>query len=269
MDKTTEMSFLDHLEIFRWHLIRSFVAIFLFSVISFVFKDVIFDDILLAPKSSDFFTYIILCNISQFLGLGDIFCLTEMPFSLINISMSGQFAIHIRASIFAGFIISFPYIFWEFWRFVSPALYDNEQKLARRIVFFSSLLFMFGILFGYYVIAPLAVNFLGNYQIRSLVENQISINSFISTVMTVCLANGFIFELPILVYFLTKIGLLTPELMRTYRKHAMVVTLILSAIITPPDIISQILVSFPLVILYEVSIGISNRIIKKSKTSLT
>ena len=181
--------------------------------------------------------------------------------------MSGQFAIHIKASIFAGFIMSFPYVFWEFWRFVSPALYDNEQKLARRIVFFSSFLFIVGVLFGYYIIAPLAVNFLGAYQISSLVDNQISINSFISTIMTVCLANGFIFELPILVYFLTKIGLLTPDLMRTYRKHAMVITLILSAIITPPDIISQILVSLPLVVLYEISIGISARIIQNSNKS--
>ncbi len=267
MDKKTEMSFLDHLEIFRWHLIRSIIAVFLFSVIAFIFKNIIFDIILLAPKNSSFPTYVVLCSISDFLGLGDFFCLSEIPFSLININMSGQFAIHIKASIFAGFIMSFPYVFWEFWRFVSPALYDNEQKLARRIVFFSSFLFIVGVLFGYYIIAPLAVNFLGAYQISSLVDNQISINSFISTIMTVCLANGFIFELPILVYFLTKIGLLTPDLMRTYRKHAMVITLILSAIITPPDIISQILVSLPLVVLYEISIGISARIIQNSNKS--
>ena len=176
--------------------------------------------------------------------------------------MSGQFSAHITTSIFAGFIVAFPYIFWEFWRFISPAFYSNEVKLARGVVFFSSALFLVGILFGYYVIAPLSINFLGSYQVSSLVANQINLSSFISTVTTVCLANGIIFELPILVYFLTKVGLLTPEFMRIYRKHAMVVTLILSAIITPPDITSQVLVAFPLMILYEFSIKISSRVVK-------
>ena len=175
----------------------------------------------------------------------------------MNISMAGQFSTHITTSIFAGFIVAFPYVFWEFWRFISPALYDSETKIARGVVFFSSVLFLFGVLFGYYVIAPLSVNFLGSYQISNTVANQISLTSFISTVTTVSLANGIIFELPILVYFLTKIGLLTPEFMRIYRKHAMIIILILSAIITPPDISSQILVSFPLIILYEFSIVLS------------
>jgi len=263
MSKEVEMSFLDHLEVFRWHLIRAFAAILFFSGIAFIFKDIIFDTILLGPKNPDFPTYLALCNISQFLGMGDALCLKDSPFSLMNISMSGQFSTHITASVFAGFIIAFPYIFWEFWRFISPALYSSETKLARGVVFFSSALFLFGILFGYYVIAPLSINFLGSYQVSSLVANQINLSSFISTVTTVCLANGIIFELPILVYFLTKIGLLTPEFMRIYRKHAMVVVLILSAIITPPDISSQILVSFPLIILYEFSIKISSRVIKK------
>ena len=264
MKEEPEMSFLDHLEIFRWHLIRAAAAILFFSIIAFIFKNVIFDIILLGPKSPDFPTYLALCN-SQFLGLGDALCMEESPFSLMNISMSGQFSTHITTSIFAGFIIAFPYVFWEFWRFISPALYSSETKLARGVVFFSSVLFLVGVLFGYYVIAPLSINFLGSYQVSSTVANQISLTSFISTVTTVCLANGIIFELPILVYFLTKIGLLTPEFMRIYRKHAMVVTLILSAIITPPDITSQILVSFPLIILYELSIRISARVIKNQE----
>ena len=262
MREEAEMSFLDHLEVFRWHLIRAVVAILFFSVIAFIFKDIIFDTILLGPKNPDFPTYLALCNISQFLGMGDALCLKDSPFSLMNINMSGQFSTHITTSVFAGFIIAFPYVFWEFWHFISPALYSSETKLARGVVFFSSLLFLLGILFGYYVIAPLSINFLGSYQVSSLVANQINLSSFISTVTTVCLANGIIFELPILVYFLTKIGLLTPEFMRIYRKHAMIVVLILSAIITPPDISSQILVSFPLIILYEFSIKISARVIK-------
>ena len=256
-----EMSFLDHLEIFRWHLIRSAIAILSFAIIAFIFKDIVFDVILLGPKYIDFPTYKALCTISQYLGLEDAFCLRESPFSLMNISMSGQFSTHITTSIFVGFIVAFPYVFWEFWRFISPALHANETKMARGIVFFSSVLFLFGVLFGYYVITPLSVNFLGSYQVSNTVANQISLTSFVSTVTTVSFATGIIFELPILVYFLTKIGLLTPEFMRVYRKHAIVAILILAAIITPPDVTSQILVLLPLIVLYEISIRISVKVI--------
>jgi sec-independent protein translocase protein TatC len=264
-DKDKEMSFLDHLEVFRWHLIRAAVAILFFTIIAFIYKDIVFDVILLGPKRTDFLTYRILCEISQYLGLGDALCLRDSPFSLMNISMSGQFSTHITTSIFAGFIIAFPYVLWEIWRFISPALHSNENSMAKGVVFFSSILFLIGILFGYYVIAPLSINFLGSYQVSSSVANQINLSSFVSTVTTVSFANGIIFELPILVYFLTKIGLLTPDFMRVYRKHSMVVILILSAIITPPDITSQVLVSLPLIILYEFSIKISERVIKNQE----
>jgi sec-independent protein translocase protein TatC len=264
-DKDKEMSFLDHLEVFRWHLIRAAVAILFFTIIAFIYKDIVFDVILLGPKRTDFLTYRILCEISQYLGLGDSLCLRDSPFSLMNISMSGQFSTHITTSIFAGFIIAFPYVLWEIWRFISPALHSNENSMAKGVVFFSSILFLIGILFGYYVIAPLSINFLGSYQVSSSVANQINLSSFVSTVTTVSFANGIIFELPILVYFLTKIGLLTPDFMRVYRKHSMVVILILSAIITPPDITSQVLVSLPLIILYEFSIKISERVIKNQE----
>ena len=264
-DKDKEMSFLDHLEVFRWHLIRAAIAILFFTIIAFIYKDIVFDVILLGPKRTDFLTYRILCEISQYLGLGDTLCLRDSPFSLMNISMSGQFSTHITTSIFAGFIIAFPYVLWEIWRFISPALHSNENSMAKGVVFFSSILFLIGILFGYYVIAPLSINFLGSYQVSSSVANQINLSSFVSTVTTVSFANGIIFELPILVYFLTKIGLLTPDFMRVYRKHSMVVILILSAIITPPDITSQVLVSLPLIILYEFSIKISERVIKNQE----
>ena len=260
-----EMSFLDHLEIFRWHLIRSAIAILFCGIIAFVYKDIVFDIILLGPMFPDFPTYKALCTISQYIGLQDSLCLTKSPFNIMNITMSGQFAAHITTSIFAGFIVAFPYIFWELWTFVRPALHASEIKLARGIVFFSSGLFLFGILFGYYIISPLSVNFLGSYQVSNIVANEISLGSFISTVTTVSLANGIIFELPILVYFLTKIGLITPNFMRIYRRHAMVLILILSAIITPPDIISQVLVSLPLILLYEVSIKISANVLSKKE----
>ena len=264
MKNKEEMSFLDHLEILRWHLIRSGIAILFFSILAFIFKEIIFDVVLLAPKDPNFLTYRFLCNISQALGLGDALCIKESPFSLMNINMAGQFSAHLLTSFYAGFILAFPYVFWEIWRFVLPALKEKEAKVSRGIVFFSSLLFLTGVIFGYFVIAPLSINFLGSYQVSQTVANQISLTSFISTVTTISLANGIIFELPILVYFLTKIGLLTPQFMRTYRRHAMVITLILSAIITPPDITSQILVSFPLIILYEISIQISKAIVKKN-----
>ncbi len=262
-----EMSFLDHLEIFRWHLIRSIIAIVFFAMIAFIFKDIVFDIILLGPKYPTFPTYKALCAVSQYLGLKDAFCITESPFSLMNISMSGQFSTHITSSIFAGFIVAFPYVFWEFWRFISPALHANEIKMAKGIVFFSSILFLLGVFFGYYVLAPLSVNFLGSYQVSSSVANQISLTSFISTVTTVSFATGIVFELPVLTYFLTKIGLLTPDFMRVYRKHAIVVILILAAIITPPDVTSQILVLLPLIVLYEISIKISERVVRHQEKS--
>ena len=261
MSVDKEMSFLDHLEIFRWHLIRAACAILFFAIIAFIFKDIVFDGILLGPRDPSFFTYRVLCSISQYLGFQDAFCLKESPFELMNIHMSGQFSTHVTTSILVGFIVAFPYVFWELWRFIRPALYDNETRFARGIVFFSSVLFITGVLFGYYIIAPLSVNFLGSYQVSGSVANQISLTSFIATVTTVSFANGIIFELPILVYFLTKIGLLTPDFMRVYRKHALVLILFLSAIITPPDITSQILVSLPLIVLYEISIKISLRVV--------
>ena len=260
-----EMSFLEHLEVFRWHLVRSVVVVLSFAILAFIFKGVIFDGILLAPKNPDFPTYKILCFFSKRLGMGDALCMDELPFILMNINMSGQFSAHIMTSIIAGFVVAFPYVFWEIWRFIAPALYEKESSVARGVVFFSSTLFLLGVVFGYYVVSPLSVHFLGSYQVSSAVANQISLNSFISTVSTVCLANGIIFELPILVYFLTKVGLITPDFMRTYRKHALVLTLIFSAIITPPDVASQVLVALPLMILYEISIKISARVLRKQK----
>ena len=263
--KESEMSFLDHLEIFRWHLIRSVFAILLFAILAFLFKNFIFDIVLLGPKNPEFFTYRFLCDISDLLGLNDALCLKESPFILMNITMSGQFSVHIYTSILAGFILAFPYVFWQFWSFVKPALHKHEASIARGVVFYSSFLFLAGILFGYFIIAPISINFLGSYQISSVVANQINITSFISTVSTITFANGIIFELPVLVYFLTKFGLITPALMRNYRRHAIISILILSAIITPPDVASQVIVSIPLLILYEISIRISSRIIKKNK----
>lgn len=264
-EKKSEMSFLDHLEVFRWHLVRSSIAIMLFTILAFIFKSFVFDSIILAQKNSDFWTYQLFCKFSHFIGKGDALCMDKINFNLINISMSGQFTTHIVTSIIVGIILAFPYLLYEVWRFISPALKKGEKKYARALVFSGSVLFMLGILFGYYFVSPLSVQFLGNYQVSEMVSNQINLSSFISTVTTVTLACGLVFELPLIVYFLSKLGLVTPEFMRKYRKHAIVVTLVLSAILTPPDISSQVLMTVPLLILYEFSIYICKMVVKNQK----
>ncbi len=262
-----EMSFLGHLEELRWHLIRAFIAILAFGVLAFIFYNIIFDYIILAPKTPTFITNIYLCDFGKLIGSTKL-CINSKPFQIININMAGQFSTHIMVSIYAGFIIAFPYVFWEIWRFLKPALYNNEEQQTKGAVFFTSLLFMFGVLFGYYLIVPLSVHFLGGYSVSVQVVNQINLGSYISTVTSVVLAAGLIFELPIAIYFLSKAGLVTPADLKKYRKHSLVVILALSAIITPPDVFSQILVSFPLLILYEVGIMISKRIVKKDESLL-
>lgn len=260
-----EMSFLQHLEELRWHLVRSSAAIFIFALIAFFNKEFLFDKLILAPKNADFPTYRFLCMLGQKLNLDESICIKDLSFTLINIDMSGQFSTHMSVSLYAGIVLAFPYVIWELWRFIKPGLHNHERKYANGIVFFTSLLFFLGVLFGYYVVTPMSVNFLGTYQVSTLVANQISLGSFISTVTTLTLMTGVVFELPILVYFLTKIGVLTPEFMRNYRRHAIVVLLIISAIITPPDVTSQILVCIPLLALYEISIFVSAYVLKKQE----
>lgn len=260
-----EMSFLEHLEVLRWHLVRAVASIFIFGIIAFVSKSFIFDTVLLGPKSGDFWTYRMLCNLSERFGLSDLLCITEIPFDLINISMAGQFTTHIIVSIIAGFIVSFPYVVFELWRFIKPGLYEGERKYATGMVFYTSVLFILGVLFGYYIIAPLSVNFLGSYRVSELVVNQIDLNSYFSTIATLVLASGLVFELPVLIYFLTKIGVVTPDSLRQYRKHAVVGVLILAAVITPPDVSSQVLVFFPLMFLYEISILVSALVLRNEE----
>ncbi len=257
-----DMSFLDHVEELRWHLIRSTGMIFLFAIIAFLLKKIIFDVILFAPKDADFITYKFFCKVSNLIGT-DGLCIDDIPFTFQSIGMAEQFSVHIWTSITVGFILAFPFIIWEFWRFISPGLYDKEKKGARSFIVISSLLFFIGVLFGYYVVTPLSVNFLGNYEVSEMVAKNIKIGSYISIVRSSMLASGLIFELPIIMYFLTKMGLVTPQFLRKYRKHALVLVLILAAIITPPDIISQVIVAIPVLLLYELSIYISKVVLKK------
>lgn len=264
-DPNKDMSFLDHLEDLRWHLIRATVAVVAIAAVAFLAKGFIFDVIIFGPKSADFVTYKALCTIAKFIGLEESFCFTELPFRIQSRTMAGQFSAHMWTSILAGFIIAFPYIIYEFWKFISPGMRSNERKSARGFIFISSLLFFIGVLFGYYIVTPLSINFLGSYTVSEQVFNDFDLSSYIGLVRTSVIASGLIFELPILIYLLTKIGLVTPEFLKKYRKINLVIVLILSAVITPPDIASQIIVAIPILILYEVSIFISKIVVKKQK----
>jgi sec-independent protein translocase protein TatC len=267
IDPNKEMSFLDHLEALRWHLVRSAIAIFVFALIAFMNKELIFDGIILAPKNKDFLTYRILCKLSEKYNLD--MCFNSIDFSVINFDISGQFTTHMWIAFMSGFILAFPYFIWELWRFIKPALSDMEKKFSGGIVFFITLLFVSGLLFGYYVITPLSINFLGNYQVSAEVKNTISLDSYINIVTILSLSTGLVFELPMLVYFLSKIGIITPQFMRKYRKHAMVINLIVAAIITPsPDVTSQLLVAIPLFILYEISIFVSAGVSKAKNAKI-
>jgi sec-independent protein translocase protein TatC len=253
-----EMTFFDHIDALRGHLFRSAIAIVIVAVIAFVNKYLLFDVILFGPTRIDFWTYNLLCKLSYQLTGNDSFCIKEMGFVLSNISMSGQFTQHIFISFISGVVIAFPYILWEFWRFIKPALSKKEKSYAKGLVFFSSMLFFAGILFGYFFLAPLSVNFLGSYKVSEMVSNEINLESYISFIATLTFAAGIIFEMPILVYFLSKIGLIGSAWMRKNRRYAIVVILILSGILTPsPDVASQVMMFIPLYALYEGSIFVA------------
>lgn len=259
-----EMSFLDHLEELRWHLIRSLTAIFVFAIAAFVSKGIIFGEIILGPSKPSFWTYRMLCNLSEILS-SDALCISELPFIIQSRQMTGQFSMHITSSFVIGLICAFPYAFWEIWRFVKPGLYDKERKAATGATFYVSLLFFTGVFFGYFVVTPISINFLSNYQIDPSILNEFDIISYVSTVTTLVLACALLFQLPIVVYFATKAGLVSSSLLKTYRKHSIIVILMLSAVLTPPDPFSQVLIAIPLGLLYQLSILIAVKLEKKER----
>ncbi len=258
-----EMSFLDHLEELRWHLIRSTMAVVIIGLVAFLMKDFIFDTIIFGPKKADFPTYGMFCELSKTLGFSEAFCGGGPNFRVQSRVMAGQFSAHIWTSIWAGFILGFPYILYEMWKFISPGLYEKERRNSRGFILVASLLFFLGVCFGYYIVAPLSINFLGSYTVSEEVFNDIDLGSYIATVRASVIACGLIFELPIVIFFLTKAGLVTPEILKKYRKMALVIVLIVSAVITPPDVASQIIVAIPVLILYQVSIYISGYVLKR------
>lgn len=256
------MSFLDHLEALRYHLLRSIAAILILSVIAFLAKSIVFGKIILGPSKPDFPTYRLLCDLGNYLGISAL-CIDELPFTIQSRQMTGQFTMHMTSSIVVGFIASFPYVFWEIWRFISPGLYDKEKNAARGAVAFVSLLFLTGAAFGYYVLSPLSINFLANYQLDPTILNEFDITSYVTTLTMLVLASAIMFQLPVVVYFLSMSGLVTSKMLKDYRRHSVVVILIVSAIITPPDVVSQLLIAMPILVLYEVGIIIAKRLEKE------
>lgn len=261
---TGEMSFLEHLEALRWHIVRSACVIMGLAIVLFCYKDFLFDSVLLAPKKPDFLTYRALCKLSQVISIAGDLCVSKIDFTLISTDLSAQFTTHMWSAFVGGLVLGFPYLVFELWSFIKPALKEKEKRYARGIVFYTSFLFITGVLFGYYVITPMSVNFLGTYQVSAEVKNTITLDSFISTVTTLTLITGLVFEMPIAIYFLSKIGIMSPSFMRKYRRHAVVLILIVAAIITPTsDATTLMLVAFPLWILYEISIFVSAYVTRK------
>ncbi|GAB4136702.1 MAG: twin-arginine translocase subunit TatC [Bacteroidia bacterium] len=259
-----EMSFLGHLEQLRWHLVRSVSAILLFAIVAFMYPEILFGKIVLGPKNPDFFTYTFLCDISHKWGFGEALCFTDFDFMFQNTDVTGQFTLHMWAAFVAGLILGFPYLLYELWKFVKPALHEKEIRSARGFIFYASMLFLLGVAFAYYIVAPMAIYFLGNYQVDPSIKNIFTIDSYISVVTTLVLLMGLVFELPIIIFFLAKFGIITGGFMRKYRKHALIVILIVSAVITPTtDVFTQSLVAFPLWLLYEASILVALRVEKK------
>lgn len=260
-----EMSFIDHLEELRWHIMRSVLALLVGSVVVFVKIDFFFKTIVMGPAHKDFITYRLLCKISHAVGLGKSMCLDEVNLNLQSTEMSSQFMMSFTIAMIGGFILVFPYIFWEFWRFTKPALTDKEQQKTRGVIFWVSVLFFLGIAFGYYLIAPYTVNFFASYTLDPQIKNNFTVSDYIDNIVSLVLGSGVVFQLPLVVFFFSKVGLLTPTFLRSNRKYAFVIILVIAAVITPPDVVSQMIVTIPLLLLYEISIWISARVVKDLK----
>jgi sec-independent protein translocase protein TatC len=267
-EEQKEMSFLDHLEQLRWHLIRSTLAIFIVAIIIFSFAEVVYDKFLFAHLDADFPTYKLLCRGARFIGIESDFCNMNLQSSMQSLSPTGQLMNLVWTSFILGLLVSFPYILWEMWKFISPGLHEKEQKKSRAFMFYASCLFFIGVLFSYYVIAPLSVSFFYNFQISDLIENKFDFTKHINLITNTLLGISLMFELPVLIYFLTKMGLVTPPFLKKHRKIALVLVLTLSAIITPPDVMSQVIVTIPIMVLYEIGILISKRVVKQESKAL-
>jgi sec-independent protein translocase protein TatC len=258
-----EMSFIDHLEALRWHIIRSLLAVMVGAIVIFVNIDWVFDKIILGPINKDFVSYTALCSFSHWLRIGEALCLQAVNIKMQATTLGSQFMSSISIAFMGGFIFAFPYIFWEFWRFVKPALTAKELRSSRGAILFVSFFFFLGASFGYFILAPFTFSFLANYQLGTagLVETRPTLSDYIENLTNITIGTAMAFQLPVVAYVLTRVGLVTPKGLRAYRKYAIVAILVVAAIITPsPDWMSQLLVCIPLVLLYELSIMISKRV---------
>jgi sec-independent protein translocase protein TatC len=259
-----EMSFVDHLDELRGHLFKSVVAIAIGAVVAGVFQKFIIKKILFGPTNDEFPTYGIICRFGKFLNLGDALCMKGLDLKMQSTNVTGQFSMWFTVVLVSGLIIAFPYVFYQFWRFIKPALSKKELQNTRGVIFWVSFLFFLGVSFGYFVITPYAINFFFNFQLDEMVENRWTINSYIDMILPMILGSGLTFQLPLVMFFLAKIGIVSSKYLSKVRKFAVVVIFIVAAIITPgPDVISQMAVAIPLMILYEVSILLVRRVDKQ------
>lgn len=262
-DDEPEMSFIDHLEVLRWHIVRAVLAILTSAILFFVYIDEIFDIVIMGPTRNDFISYRAFCKLSHLLGMGDSLCMPPMKLNLQVTSVSGTFMSSITIAIVGGLLVALPFVFWEIWKFVKPALKPSELKYTRGIIFWVSVFFFLGVSFGYFLLAPFTFNFLSNYTIGSMgvIDYRPTLTDYLDNLVDIALGAGIAFELPMATWLLAKLGIITPDFLRNYRKYAYVVLLVLAAIITPsPDWGSQLIVVIPLVLLYEISILIAARV---------
>ena len=252
------MSFLEHLEELRWRLVKSAIAIVAFGTVIWIFMEWILDNIFLSMRFTSFPTFKLMCDWFDV-------CVESIVIEMQSTSMAGQFSYAIMMSIMGGIVLAFPFIFYQMWSFVKPGLKQNEKGVAKGIVFWVSLLFFIGIMFGYFIVAPLCVQFFGNFQISKAIKNDFTIDSYMGTVLSTVFYTGLLFLLPVVTYLFTKLGVITPEYLIKYRKHAIVGILILAAFITPPDLISQVIVGVPIILLYEIGILVSKRVQRRKK----
>lgn len=264
-DEDAEMSFIDHLEALRWHIVRSVLAIFIFAILIFLNIDWIFDNVIMGPTQTDFISYKFLCSLGYKIGLGDSFCMPPIDMKIQSTTVSGPFMSSISIAFVGGLIAAFPYLCWEVWRFIKPALKENELKHTRGIIFWISFFFFIGAAFGYFLLAPFTFNFLYNYNLgtQKILEYKPMLSDYLDSIIDITLGSGIAFELPMASWILARIGILTAGFLRTYRKYAYVALLVLAAIITPsPDWGSQMIVCIPLILLYEISVIIAARVNK-------
>ncbi|MCW5922719.1 MAG: twin-arginine translocase subunit TatC [Saprospiraceae bacterium] len=262
-----EMSFFEHIAELRKHILRSILAIAVVGTVAFMNKDLVFNTLIFGPRHADFPTYKAMCSLSHTVGLGDKMCFKPVAFEILPRQLGEVLMQHLYVSFWLGFIGAFPFIFWEFWKFVSPGLLDEERRAVRGVVAICSLLFLLGVLFGYYVIAPFSINFLAGYTLDGVVMSP-TLDSYVTYMTMFTLPTGLIFEMPIVAYFLAKIGLVGPAFLRSFRRYAIVAILIVAAIITPPDVVSQTLVGIPLYLLYEISILVTAGVQRRRERAL-